>query len=95
MYSKVIVERVEFEADYVIQTECTIRELADYVTEQNEDGKGITKTTVHKDLTIKLPEINWNKYLEVRMILDKHKDEAPYRAGKATQQRWQKIKQSS
>lgn len=95
MYSQEIVERVEFEADHVIQTECTIRELADYTAEQSKDGKGISKSTAHNDMAVILLEVNWNKYLKVRRILNKHRDEAPYRAGKAVYEKWQQIKKQS
>ena len=95
VYDKETIARVIEEADHMIQTECTIRELTKYTAKQSEDGKGISKSTAHKDMTVRLPRINWNKYLKVRKILNKHKDEAPYRAGKAVHEKWQKIKQSS
>lgn len=91
LYDKETVARVMEEADHIIQTECTIRELANYTAEQSKDGKGITKSTTHHDMTVKLPEINWNKYLKVQKILDNNRSEMPYRGGEATRRKWQKI----
>lgn len=87
LYNKETIKRVIYEAQYFIFNECTIRDAAKYLD--------VPKSTLYDDLTIKLPEINWNKYLKVRKILDKHMVESPYRAGEATRRKWQKIKQSS
>lgn len=91
MYTQEVIKRVKFEASHVIKTECTIRELVDYMA-KIEDGKSISKTTAHRDMAVKLPEIDWDAYLNVREIFNKHRDEAPIRAGKAIHEKWQKIK---
>ena len=95
VYDREIIARVVFEADHVIQTECTIRELADYTAEQSKDGKGISKSTAHNDMAVILPEVNWNKYLKVREIFNKHRDESSYKGGEANRRKWQQIKKQS
>lgn len=83
LYDKEIVARVMKVAQYYLANKCSIRGVS--------KALGIPKTTVHKDLAEKLPEINVKLYMKVRKILNEHKDEAPYKAGEATRQKWQKI----
>ena len=45
---------------------------------------GVSKSTVHKDLTERLPEINPTLALEVKMILEYHKAIRHLRGGEAT-----------
>ena len=58
-------ERCEVVADYVIETEDTVRGAALHF--------GISKSTVHKDLTEKLKTVNPALYLSAKEILDKNK----------------------
>ena len=53
-------ERCEVLAEYVIDTGATVRNAAQHF--------GISKSTVHKDLTSKLKHFNRNLYLEVKKI---------------------------
>ena len=71
-------ERCEVLAEYVIDTGATVR----YTAQQF----GISKSTVHKDLTSKLRVYNRNLYLEVKKILDLNKSERHLRGGEATRQ---------
>ena len=45
---------------------------------------GVSKSTVHKDLTERLPEINPELSLQVKQILDYHKSIRHLRGGEAT-----------
>lgn len=45
---------------------------------------GVSKSTVHKDLTERLPEINPELASEVKVILDHHKAIRHLRGGEAT-----------
>ena len=51
-----IIKRVIEEANYIIETEKTVREIANIF--------GVSKSTVHKDLHERLLEIDQNKYLK-------------------------------
>ncbi|MDQ0177200.1 putative DeoR family transcriptional regulator (stage III sporulation protein D) [Bacillus chungangensis] len=51
---------------------------------------GVSKSTVHKDLTERLPEINPELALEVKAILDYHKSIRHLRGGEATKQKYRR-----
>lgn len=68
--------RCETLAAYLIENNATVRSTA---------GKfGISKSTVHKDITERLAEINYPLYEQVRRILDSNKAERHLRGGEAT-----------
>ena len=73
-------------AVYIIETGATVRTAAQHF--------GISKSTVHKDLSQRLPHYNRSLYKQVRSILDKNKAQRHIRGGIATQQKYlnQKIK---
>ena len=80
-------ERAEFLAEYVINTGATVRTTA--------AAFGISKSTVHKDLTGKLPKINKALYLQVKEVLDLNKAERHIRGGAATKKKYMNIRQFS
>ena len=69
-------------AVYMIQTGATVRIAAKQF--------GISKSTVHKDLSQRLPRCNRSLYLQVRHILDIHKAERHIRGGMATKEKYKK-----
>ncbi len=69
-------ERAELLAEYMIETGATVRGCAAHF--------GISKSTVHKDLSYKLKYINPRLYDEVKRILDINKSERHIRGGEAT-----------
>ena len=75
-------DRCEVLADFVIDTGATVRACATHF--------GISKSTVHKDLTHKLKYTNKNLYNEVRKILCLNKSERHIRGGEATRQKYLK-----
>ena len=77
-----IEERVLLLANYIINTKCTVRAAA--------KNFGISKSTVHKDLTERLEEISQGLYDEVRVILDDNKAERHIRGGLATKAKYEK-----
>ena len=77
-------DRAEVLAEYVIETGDTVRGCAAYY--------GISKSTVHKDLSIKLRYINTALFREVKKILDFNKSERHIRGGEATRQKYLKKK---
>ena len=71
-----IIERVEKVADYIIDHKCTIREAAKVF--------GMSKTTVHIDVSERLAKINRHKYKKVQEILKINYEEKSTRGGRAT-----------
>ena len=73
-------ERCEIIAEYVIETKETVRGAAAHF--------GVSKSTVHKDLTYKLKFYNKNLYKEVKKVLDINKSERHLRGGEATRRKY-------
>ncbi len=73
-------ERCEILAEHVINTGATVRSTASHF--------GISKSTVHKDLTVKLKVYNKNMYHEVKKILELNKSERHLRGGEATRKKY-------
>jgi putative DeoR family transcriptional regulator (stage III sporulation protein D) len=67
-------------AVYIIETGATVRAAASYF--------GISKSTVHKDLSQRLPYYNRNLYNKVRLILDENKAQRHIRGGIATKEKY-------
>jgi putative DeoR family transcriptional regulator (stage III sporulation protein D) len=70
-------------AVYMIETGATVRAAAKRF--------GISKSTVHKDLSQRLPQYNHLLYEQVRKILDVNKSERHIRGGMATRQKYKGI----
>lgn len=49
------------------------------------------ETTVHKDVTERLPKINSRLYKEVKSVLEKNKQERHIRGGMATKRKYAKT----
>ncbi len=66
--------------EYIIETGATVRET----------GKkfGISKSTVHKDVTERLSKESPSLYLQVKEILEKNKQERHIRGGMATRRKY-------
>ena len=67
-------------AVYMIETGATVRSAARHF--------GISKSTVHKDLTERLPRLNPSLYKQVRQLLDINKAERHLRGGLATRRKY-------
>ena len=70
-------------AVYIIETGATVRCAAKHF--------GISKSTVHKDLSQRLPQCNKTLYLQVRQVLDLNKAQRHIRGGMATKRKYQKY----
>lgn len=68
-------------AEYIIDNKATVRAAAKQF--------GISKSTVHKDLTERLKTINPALYSEVRKLLDINKAERHIRGGMATKRKYE------
>ena len=65
---------------YIIEHKSTVRGAARQF--------GVSKSTVHKDLTQRLPAFNRPLYLQVKEILDRNKAERHIRGGIATKEKY-------
>jgi len=72
-------------AVYIIETGATVRTAARHF--------GISKSTVHKDLSQRLPQYNKHLYNQVRHVLDRNKAQRHIRGGMATQQKYRMKKE--
>lgn len=75
-----IEERAQDLALYIIENRTTVRAAAQKF--------GISKSTVHKDLSDRLPTFNRTLYLQVKGILDENKAERHIRGGIATRKKY-------
>ena len=73
-------ERSEVVGAFVIDNGATVRSAAAFF--------GMSKSTVHKDLTYKLKFINKNMYQSVKEVLELNKSERHLRGGEATRQKY-------
>ena len=80
-----IEERAILLARYIIETKDTVRSTAKKF--------GVSKSTVHKDVSDRLLKINPVLAKEVREILDENKAERHIRGGMATKLKYLKEKQ--
>lgn len=78
-----IEERVLEVANYIINSKSTIRRTAKVF--------GVSKSTIHKDMTERLPKINVNIADEAKNILDINKAERHIRGGKATKLKYKIV----
>ena len=85
MDQRTIEERAVELAHYIIESKDTVRGAA--------KRYGISKSTVHKDLSERLLKINPVLAKEVRKILDKNKAERHIRGGMATKLKYSHIKE--
>ncbi|MEE1248755.1 MAG: sporulation transcriptional regulator SpoIIID [Lachnospiraceae bacterium] len=79
-----IEERVINIANYIIENNATVRQTA--------KKYGISKSTVHKDVTERLMQINPSLAHEVRKVLDVNKSERHIRGGLATKDKYLREK---
>ena len=71
-------------AEYVIENGSTVRSAAKHF--------GISKSTIHKDLTGKLKYISPNLYSDVKKVLNLNKSERHVRGGEATRKKYLRKK---
>lgn len=76
-----IEERVVAIASYIIDYNATVRQTAKKF--------GISKSTVHKDVTDRLEHINPGLASQARIVLDVNKSERHIRGGLATREKYQ------
>lgn len=77
--------RCEEVAKYIVVCGATVRSAAEKF--------GMSKSTVHKEVTSRLRTLNPGLFSEVREVLDKNKAERHLRGGEATRQRYEKERE--
>lgn len=75
-----IEQRTEDLAVFLLEHRATVRAAAERF--------GISKSTVHKDLTERLPRLRPGLYAQVRQLLDLNKAERHIRGGQATRRKY-------
>lgn len=78
--------REERIAYYIIETGATVRAAAKKF--------GISKSTVHKDVSVRLRSINKQLYNEVSKVLARNKAERHIRGGEATKRKYERKRLS-
>ena len=74
--------------------------LAEYITENRATVRaaakkfGISKSTVHKDITERLESVSPELYTQVRGLLEQNKAERHIRGGMATRDKFKKLRKS-
>lgn len=76
-------ERAERLALYIIENRATVRAAAQKF--------GVSKSTVHKDISERLPRFNRPLYLRVKEVLDINKAQRHIRGGIATRRKYRGI----
>lgn len=81
--NSLIIKRVLDEANYILETKQTVREIAKIFN--------VSKSTVHKDLHERLVEINYDLFEQVDSILKYHIDIRHIRGGESTKKKYKKC----
>lgn len=79
-----IEQRIKLVADFYIRNKSNVRDTARYA--------GVSKSTVHKDLFERLPQINLELYKEVAKIRDVNIAERYHRGGIALRSKFKNLK---
>lgn len=79
-----ITERARQAAAFIVSNRATVRETA--------AAFGVSKSTVHKDVTQRLKHIDYELYIKVKDVLEFNLSERHLRGGIATREKYLKIK---
>ena len=75
--------RVLYQAQIMLDESLTVRQVAKLI--------GLSKSTIHKDLTEKLKLIDLNLYSEVAKLLEYNKNVRHIRGGQKTKERYEQL----
>lgn len=81
MFFRTDKERAVLFGEYMVSRKATVRATA--------AAFGVSKSTVHKDLTEQLPMLSPSLYSEVRKILEENKEQRHIRGGLATKHKYE------
>ena len=76
-------ERCVILGRYLVENNVTVRAVAKEF--------GISKSTVHKDVTVTLKKANKILYASVKQVLEKNKQERHLRGGEATKKKYERM----
>lgn len=76
-------ERAVELGEYIVKNKVTVRAAAEIF--------GVSKSTVHTDVTDRLKEVDPPLYLRVREVLDVNKAQRHIRGGMATKEKYMKL----
>lgn len=76
-------ERCVILGHYIVENNATVRAAAKQF--------GISKSTVHQDITVKLAQVNRLLHDEVKAVLDRNKQERHIRGGQATKEKYAEL----
>ncbi len=79
----IVEERASMLGEYIIESKATVRKAAKKF--------GISKSTVHKDVSERLKYIDTKLYREVKQILEINKSQRHIRGGIATKNKYKRI----
>ncbi|MGN0803497.1 MAG: sporulation transcriptional regulator SpoIIID [Candidatus Faecivicinus sp.] len=78
--------RVTEAAKYILRTGATVRACA--------EAFGVSKTTIHKDMRERLPELNPGMARRVDAVLCRNREERHIRGGQATREKYLRQKRT-
>ena len=78
--------RAEALGEYIVEHRATVRAAA--------AATGISKSTVHKEVTQRLRETDTDLYYKVKEILDFNKSERHIRGGNATREKYRRLSEN-
>ena len=73
-------ERVLKVAAYIAEHQGTVRAAAAFFD--------VSKSTVHSDMTVRLPALSAELYKKVKVIMEKNREERHLRGGESTKQKY-------
>ena len=82
--NEAIRRRVLYQAKVMLEDKLTVREVAKII--------GLSKSTIHKDLTEKLKLIDENLFDEVSILLEYNKNIRHIRGGQKTKEKYEHLK---
>ncbi len=78
-----IEDRARMLGTYIVENKATVRAAA---------GRyGLSKSSVHKDVTARLNRADRNLYEQVRRVLEENKRERHLRGGEATREKYKRL----
>lgn len=80
-------KRVVDVSTYIIKTNATVRQAAIVF--------GVSKSTIHKDVTERLPRVNKDLAERVKKVLELNKSERHIRGGAATKRKYSRSEKAS
>ncbi len=80
-------ERAVILGTYIVDHEATVRQTAKVFH--------LSKSTIHKDVSFRLLQINPTLQAQVQRVLDKNKQERHIRGGMATKNKYSQLREAS